>query len=128
MFSYLLTRGMFFTFLVLTGFTQTAAQLFMTNVARRNTTSLNGKWHVLIDPFDAGSGNWAAYYKDRKPTGNTDFVEYSFHLAPTLNVPGDFNSQLPELTYYESSVWYKKVFLYEEGTHPAVRLFRCHKL
>ena len=97
------------------------AQTAMTNIAGRNTTSLNGKWKVIIDAFDAGSGNWLAYYKDRKPSGNNDFVEYSFDDGPTLNVPGDFNSQLPELNYYESSVWYKKKFSYTKN--PGKRLF-----
>jgi beta-glucuronidase len=87
------------------------AQTSMINVYGRNSTLLNGKWETIIDPFDAGIG-WRAIYKDAKPTGTNDFLEYSFDQNNTLNVPGDFNSQLPELTYYESSVWYKKTFDY----------------
>jgi beta-glucuronidase len=85
------------------------AQTSMINVYGRNSELLNGKWETIIDPFDAGIG-WRAVYKDAKPTGKNDFVEYSFIEENTLNVPGDYNSQLPELTYYESSVWYKKMF------------------
>lgn len=85
------------------------AQTAMINVYGRNTVLLNGKWETIIDPYDVGMG-WRAIYKDAKATGKTDFVEYSFDPANTLKVPGDFNSQLPELTYFESSVWYKKVF------------------
>ena len=85
------------------------AQTAMTNVYGRNTVLLNGKWETIVDPFDVGIG-WRAIYKDAKATGKTDFIEYSFDPANTLNVPGDFNSQLPELTYFESSVWYKKTF------------------
>lgn len=88
----------------------TAAQTAMINVYGRNSVNLGGHWKVVIDPFDIGLGDWAAIYKDRKPLGKTDFVEYSFDLGPSLAVPGDFNSQLPELIYYESSVWYKKTF------------------
>ena len=88
------------------------AQHPLQNIENRKTTSLNGKWKVIIDPFDVGSGNWIAIYKDRKPQTSTDFVEYSFDQGPELNVPGDFNSQRPELTYYENSVWYKKEFTY----------------
>lgn len=87
-------------------FSQTA----MINIEGRNKTSLNGYWKTIIDVFDSGSGDWTAYYKDRKPQTNTDFVEYSFDLGASLSVPGDFNSQMPELYYYESSVWYKKTF------------------
>jgi len=85
------------------------AQTAMVNVYGRNMVLLDGKWETIIDPFDVGIG-WRAIYKDAKATGKTDFIEYSFDPANTLNVPGDFNSQLPELTYFESSVWYKKTF------------------
>src|SRR5579872_1116182 len=85
------------------------AQTGMINVYGRNTMLLNGKWETIIDPFDVGIG-WRAIYKDAKATGKSDFIEYSFDPANTLIVPGDFNSQLPELTYFESSVWYKKTF------------------
>lgn len=94
-----------FLLLHLAGHAQTA----MINVYGRNTVSLNGKWEIIVDPFDVGIG-WRAIYKDAKATGKNDFIEYSFDPANTLNVPGDFNSQLPELTYFESSVWYKRSF------------------
>src|SRR3569833_1278476 len=87
------------------------AQTAMINVYGRNTTLLNGKWQTIIDPFDSGIG-WRAVYKDGKPTGKNDFLEYSFDDDHTLNVPGDFNSQMPELKWYESTVWYKKAFNY----------------
>jgi beta-glucuronidase len=101
-----------FSFLLLSILFQLGyAQTSMTNVYGRNSELLNGKWETIIDPLDAGIG-WRAVYKDAKPTGKNDFVEYSFIEENTLNVPGDYNSQLPELTYYESSVWYKKTFNY----------------
>ncbi|RYD19755.1 MAG: hypothetical protein EOP89_15205, partial [Lysobacteraceae bacterium] len=75
----------------------------------RHSTLLNDNWASIIDPFDSGTG-WRAVYKDITPSGKTDFVEYSFESDNTLNVPGDFNSQLPELTYFESTVWYKRTF------------------
>ena len=88
------------------------AQSAINNVNGRNRISLNGRWHIIIDPSDAGIGNWLAVWKDKKPTGKHDFYEYSFEGGPELSVPRDFNSQLPELTYYESTVWYKKSFSY----------------
>jgi beta-glucuronidase len=36
-------------------------------------------------------------------------------------VPGDFNSQMPELTYFEGTVWYKKTF--KHGMNNSRRLF-----
>ncbi len=84
------------------------AQSAMTNVSGRHCISLNGKWQSIPDP--TGIGNWREVWKDRKPQKKTDFVEYSFEGSPLLNVPGDFNTQMPELTYMEGTVWYKKTF------------------
>ena len=86
------------------------AQTAMVNVDSRDLKSLNGQWSVLIDP--TGIGDWRQVWLEKKPEKKTDFYEYSFQGAPELKVPGDFNSQKPELTYYEGTVWYKKQFDY----------------
>lgn len=87
------------------------AQTAMINVGgRSNTTSLNGKWTVIIDPND--SGDYRRVWEERKPQKKTDFIEYSFDGGPTLEVPGDFNTQMCELTWYEGTVWYRKQFNY----------------
>ncbi|WP_206081912.1 glycoside hydrolase family 2 protein [Maribellus sediminis] len=86
------------------------AQTAMINVQARKTTSLNGKWTVIIDPIGVGEGKQV--WQEKKPQKKTDFVEYSFEGGPELQVPGDFNSQLCELTYFEGTVWYKKQFNY----------------
>lgn len=88
------------------------AQTSMGNIMGRKTISLNGQWQVIIDPND--NGEKIGIGKDAKPKGKNDFLEYSFDGATTLQVPGDFNSQLPELTYLEASVWYKKTFSYHQ--------------
>src|SRR5882724_3302868 len=93
--------------------TRMQAQTSMGNVPGRKTISLNGKWKVIIDPNDAGERMGIG--KDAKPKDKTDFLEYSFDGSPALNVPGDFNSQMPELTYYENIVWYKKTFSYKKS-------------
>lgn len=84
------------------------AQTAMTNIYGRNKTSLNGKWEAIIDLFSDGSER--KLYLNQKPVKDTEFIEYSFENGLRLNVPGDFNSQLPELHFYESSVWYKRDF------------------
>jgi len=84
----------------------TNAQTAMANAASRNSTSLNGKWKVLSDP--GAAGDWKKVWIEPKAQKKTDFFEYSFDGAPELNVPGDFNSQLCELAFYEGAVWYKK--------------------
>ncbi|RFM26779.1 glycoside hydrolase family 2 protein [Deminuibacter soli] len=87
------------------------AQTAITNVQGRKTTSLNGNWQYLIDPEDFGNRN-NGVGTERVPGDKHEFVEFSFDASATLHVPGDFNSQLPELTYYESTVWYRKQFDY----------------
>ena len=91
-------------------FNSVYAQSAMINVSARHCTNLNGKWQVIIDP--AGAGDWRQVWKERKPEKKTDFFEYSFEGGPVFNVPGDFNSQMTELKYFEGTVWYKKSFDY----------------
>ena len=88
------------------------------NVAGRNTTSLDGLWRTIVDPYENG------YYDyRRKPLANgfgsdNDIVdksvlqEYNFATDKTLFVPGDWNTQRTELYYYEGTVWYRKRFEY----------------
>jgi beta-glucuronidase len=87
----------------------------LTNIPGRKTTSLNGKWKAIIDPYDYGINFWSAIWKDKVASGKTDFYEYSFDNGPVLDVPGDFNSQRPELYYFEGTVWYKKTFSYHKN-------------
>jgi len=87
-----------------------SGQTAMINIQSRNTASLNGDWNVIPDPV--GIGEWRQVWQEKKPRLKTDFVEYSFEGGPRLKVPGDFNSQMCELTYLEGLVWYKKEFSY----------------
>jgi beta-glucuronidase len=77
-------------------------------VYARDTLSLNGKWQIIVDPFDRGLTG--AFWKNAKQNSPKDIIEYGFTDKNTLNVPGDWNSQQAELTYYEGTVWYKKNF------------------
>jgi len=89
------------------------AQTAMSNVESRHLSNLNGEWQVILDPTRIGE--WKQVWLEKKPKSKTDFIEYSFDGGPMLKVPGDFNSQLPELTYLEGIVWYKKVFHYKSN-------------
>lgn len=83
-----------------------AAQL--TNVYGRDYKLLNGRWNAIVDLYDQGER--MKIFENRKPEGNTDFYEYSFDGGLRLEVPGDWNSQNPELKYYEGTVWYARPF------------------
>src|SRR4029079_8427866 len=83
------------------------------NAASRAGITLDGKWHVIVDPYENGYYDYrhepydaatpprGGYFPDRKPADRSDLVEYDFDASPTLMVPGDWNSQDERLFYYE---------------------------
>jgi beta-glucuronidase len=94
----------------------------------RDAESLDGKWNIIIDPYDNGYCNyrqepfdqmnqpWATgYFGDIKPKSPGDLIEYNYDRSPALNVPGDWNTQDSILLFYEGSVWYRKKF---DAPHP----------
>jgi beta-glucuronidase len=99
--------------------TPDAPSSLLANFAGRTSTSLNGAWNVIVDPFESGLGQ--RYYENRKPQNKSDLVEYDFDASPTLQVPGDWNTQRPDLFFYEGPVWYKKSFSYHKK--PNTRVF-----
>lgn len=80
----------------------------ITNVYGRNYQLLNGLWDVIVDQYDQGQR--MKVYENKSPEGLTDFYEYSFNGGERLHVPGDWNSQSPELKRYEGTVWYGRPF------------------
>src|SRR5258708_4750106 len=98
--------------------TQTAPDAAMQNPSARQTVSLNGAWHIIVDPLESGVG--AKYYRNHKPKDSTDLVEYDFDASETLNVPGDWNTQKEKLLFYEGPLWYEKSFVYKKREHTRV--------
>ena len=102
------------------------AQL-ITNTEGRKTTSLNGQWQVIIDPYESGFYNYRyqpsdnGYFKNAKPKNKSELIEYDFDKSETLKVPGDWNTQSDQLFFYEGTVWYKKSFDYQRK--PNTRVF-----
>jgi beta-glucuronidase len=90
-----------------------ARQLPVGNVRDRERLTLDGEWQHYLDPYEV------AYHKprgrrrnltlDSTPIGN-ELLEYEWDTAPTLDVPGDWNSQRDELRFYEGMLWYRKRF------------------
>ncbi|MEM1214780.1 MAG: glycoside hydrolase family 2 TIM barrel-domain containing protein, partial [Bacteroidota bacterium] len=69
--------------------------------------------HRRWEPFDEfvnTKASAAPYWANRQVTAPADRIEYNFDTAPTLQVPGDWNHQAPELLYYEGSLWYERDF------------------
>lgn len=115
-----------FTLLLLTTVFIAQAQNLISNVSNRTTTTLNGVWNYIVDPYETGyySFHHDEYDKQEKPSNSAFFnnyhavnkqelVEYDFDKSPKINIPGDWNSQVPELKYYEGNIWFKKSFDYD---------------
>jgi beta-glucuronidase len=89
------------------------------NVAGRNTTSLDGLWRTIIDPYENGYYDYRrkpladGFGKDKDIIDKSVLQEYNFSTDKTLFVPGDWNTQREELYYYEGTVWYRKRFDYK---------------
>jgi len=108
-------------FLFLLGFSNHifSQQLFpnaiLFNPSNAAIADLNGKWHIIIDPYDNGFYNYryeessTGFFKNKKAKPG-ELVEYSFDHDNTLLVPGDWNSQQEKLELYEGTIWYKRDF------------------
>jgi beta-glucuronidase len=86
--------------------------------------SLGGDWQTIIDPYESGFYDYRhtqrdtsdnpsrseAFFLDAKPADPAERIEYDFDKSPALKVPGDWNTQKPELFYYEGSLWYRRKF------------------
>lgn len=87
----------------------------LTNTPTRHRTSLDGRWNAIVDPYDSGyldifgRPNTRGYARDFKPRHAGDRVEYDFDKSMEIVVPGDWNTQHPELLYYEGTVWYRRL-------------------
>ena len=108
-----------------------AAQVapLIANITGRQTTSLDGSWQAIVDPYDVGGldyraqplKNNQAFYKDHKPQSESELVEYDFDTSGQLHVPGDWNTQRDSLLFYEGTIWYERSFDYVKS--PKTRLF-----
>jgi len=90
--------------------------LLIQNAESRRGVSLNGRWKAIIDPFDNGWRDHRdrqrrrTFFEDATPKNDHERLEYSFDDAGSLRVPGDWNTQRPELFFYEGVVWYRRTF------------------
>ena len=52
------------------------------------------------------------FFQNAKPSRPEDLIEYDFDKSPTMQVPGDWNTQDNRLFFYEGCVWLKRDFNY----------------
>lgn len=97
----------------------TTGTTLLTNLRSRRQAgrvrSLDGTWRAIIDPYNTGyvnilgQRNNQGFFRDFKPRHLGDRVEYDFDTSLELHVPGDWNTQHPELQFYEGTVWYRRL-------------------
>ena len=96
---------------------QTNATLLV-DIDHRPATSLNGDWHVIVDQYATGLYDFHQKLRNDGFFMNAPFdhsgnpQDYNFANAGTLKVPGDWNTQRPDLLYYEGPIWYEKDFIF----------------
>ncbi|MFN0292353.1 glycoside hydrolase family 2 protein [Pedobacter helvus] len=116
-----LTKYFLFLFLSVS-FSVANAQLVQ-NIFCRKHTSLNGRWNYIIDPYEMGYYDYrhepfdqtksgkGGFYDDREQVNKSELIEYNFDLSPTMKVPGDWNSQVEKLQFYEGTIWLRQKFV-----------------
>lgn len=83
-----------------------AESIMINPLNRSNVEMLNGKWNALIDPQNVGQ--IMGYFHNTQQTKTGPNIEYLFSDVMRLDVPSDFNSQMPELKFYEGNIWYQR--------------------
>ncbi len=99
----------------------------LVDIDHRATTSLDGDWHAIVDQYATGLYTFHqelrndGFFMNAPFNPHSDPHDYNFANAPALKVPGDWNTQRPELFYYEGPVWYEKDF--QHTAKPDTRTF-----
>lgn len=98
--------------------TARANEPLVENITARENICLDGKWRYIIDPLENGYYdyrlriNYDGFFRNRTDQ-KENLVEYDFNTSEQINVPGDWNSQDPNLFVYEGTLWYEKDFAIE---------------
>ena len=108
---------------VFAGFARAQQPTLLVDVDHRPQISLDGPWHYIADPYREGWGSNPDHASPHGYAANAHYVtggplvQYDFSKSPTLNVPGDWNSQDKSLFYYEGLLWYQRAFTVHPRPH-----------
>lgn len=85
--------------------------LALTEARGRSGQDLSGQWRYIIDPMRLGfrQGRMRNFTRDLVPE-NQELLEYEWSSAPEMTVPGDWNSQIGEMKWYDGVVWFHRRF------------------
>jgi beta-glucuronidase len=99
---------------------QQPLKTLLVGVDQRSVISLDGQWHYLVEQPPAGAlytaqgkvrdDGYALNTHPNLDNHEPHNQEYDFATAPTLTVPGDWNTQVPTLFRFEGVVWYERDF------------------
>ena len=95
------------------------------NILGRHTTSLNGKWHYIVDVQEEGYYDYRmnptrwGFFRNAKPQKPEDLIEYDFDKAEEMELPSDWNTRDERLFFYEGTVWFYKKFNVQGSTFKA---------
>lgn len=84
------------------------------NVGAYESLSLNGAWNYIVDVQEEGYYDYRmnptrwGFFQNAKPQKPEDLIEYGFDKSPTMQIPGDWNTQDERLFFYEGTVWFKR--------------------
>ena len=69
-----------------------------------------GQWRYIIDKQRVGIREPIERFNFSRdePDHNHPLIEYAWDTSPTFRVPGDWNSQVRELAWYEDMVWFRR--------------------
>lgn len=99
------------------------------NVLGRQTVSLCGEWNYIVDVQEEGYYDYRmnptpwGFFRNAKPQRPEDLIEYDFDKAPTMRIPGDWNTQDDRLFFYEGTVWFKRSFQFHPSGKRALLYF-----
>ena len=91
------------------------------NILGRNISSLNGKWHYIVDVQEEGYYDYRmnptqnGFFRNAKPQRPEDLIEYDFDKAEEMPVPSDWNTRDERLFFYEGTVWFYRKFNVEKS-------------
>ena len=111
-----------FVLVALTATAQAAEVPLLGNVYGRQATLLNGDWNYIVDVQEEGYYDYRmnptrwGFFQNAKPQRPEDLIEYDFDKAPTMHIPGDWNTQDERLFFYEGTVWFYRKFNIDSST------------
>jgi beta-glucuronidase len=95
------------------------------HVLGRSRVGLNGTWRFMLDAVQRGLRDQYPRYtipRDEKQMAGGPLIEYDWDEAPTIRVPGDWNTQDPRYLWYEGLAWYRRR-VFAPAASPAARHF-----